>query len=105
MAALPDTTLTSIISADATINPLCHFQVLNEDDDVFITGVLREALGLGSPRFLNPRYTFDISSVEKWLRGSSGLPLPWIFAGGITDVQLMSQLWTKTLQIHEDTNF
>lgn len=83
----------------------CHLQVLNEDDDVFITGVLRESLGLGSPRFLNPRYTFDITSVEKWLRGSSGLPLPWIFAGGITDVQLMSQLWTKTLQIHDETKF
>lgn len=76
------------------------FSLKVPEDDVFITGYLRQSLGIDSPRFLNPRYTYDQTSIQKWLKNPNGLPLPWIFVGGVRNAQLMRRLWKKTLLVH-----
>jgi len=72
-------------------------------DDVYVTGYLRELLGL-RPFYLNLRYSYDEKSYMKWLHSKPALPLPYLFAS-IETVNpewqtLMKDLWMKTLSIH-----
>ena len=48
-------------------------------DDIYVTGYLRELLGL-RPFYLNLRYTYEEKSYLKWLHSKQPLPLPYLFA-------------------------
>ena len=79
-----------------------------ENDDMFITGVLREKLGF-KPFYLNLRYSYDKTNYLRWLQGSAARknsnlqPLPYLFVkiGNGADWQdQWRNLWTKTMQVH-----
>ena len=78
------------------------FQVIS-NDDAFITGQLREAIGI-QPLYLNPRYTYEEPSILKWLDNSNGLPLPYLFAKVKSTKDkwstVMRRLWKQTLLVH-----
>ena len=81
---------------------LCAFQIV-ENHDAFITGQLREAIGI-QPLYLNPRYTYEEPSILKWLENSNGLPLPYLFAKVKSNQDkwstVMRRLWKQTLLVH-----
>lgn len=73
-------------------------------DDIFVLGYVREALS-AHPLYLNPRYTYDELTVNKWLASASRLTFPYIFASlhSLPDSRLFAtieSLWHKTLMIH-----
>jgi len=72
-------------------------------DDIYVTGYLRELLGL-RPFYLNLRYAYDEKSYLKWLHSKQPLPLPYLFASiEMTNPEwqiVLKQLWLKTLTIH-----
>jgi len=78
-----------------------------QPDDVYVLGHLREAISI-HPLYLNPRYTYDELTVQKWLNSTNGLPLPYIFAVlhhdeaeyGQAWNEVVSKLWTKTVAVH-----
>ena len=82
---------------------------LLENDDIFITGLLREQLGI-KPFYLNLRYSYDNTNYLKWLQGS-GIPdnaniqpLPYLFVKIETNnpgwQEEWRKLWKKTIRIH-----
>ena len=82
---------------------------LLENDDIFITGLLREQLGI-KPFYLNLRYSYDNTNYLKWLQGS-GMPdnvniqpLPYLFVKIETHnpgwQEEWKRLWEKTIRVH-----
>merc|ERR1739844_729244 len=91
-------------AASNTILPSSsHGQEVISNDDAFITGQLREAVGV-QPLYLNPRYTYEEPSILKWLENSNGLPLPYLFAKVKSTKDkwstIMRRLWKQTLLVH-----
>ena len=79
-----------------------------ENDDIYITGVLREKLGF-KPFYLNLRYSYDKANYLRWLQGSAARnssnlqPLPYLFVKIGNSPEWQDQwrnLWIKTIQVH-----
>ena len=80
-----------------------------ENDDKFITGVIRERLGI-KPFYLNLRYSYDETNYLRWLQDSGThnnvniQPLPYLFVKIDTEKSgwqdKWRKLWEKTIQIH-----
>jgi len=78
-------------------------------DDVYMTGLVREYLGV-SPFYLNLRYTYELSRPTKWLHSKKRKPLPFIFV--VSDAnsnrswsELVRSLWSKSEKIQSHQYF
>jgi len=75
-------------------------------DDVYMTGLVREYLGV-SPFYLNLRYTYELDRPTKWLHSNKNKTLPFIFVvNGSTSnrdwSEMVRSLWNKSedIQLH-----
>ena len=81
------------------------FQLLlqNHTEDLFLFGYVREHIGV-EPLVLNPRFTYDEFSIQRWLSMTNVHPFPYIFAAMNSSTEdfitLTTQLWQKTTSIH-----
>jgi len=68
-------------------------------DDVYMTGVVREHLGI-SPFYLNQRYTYELERPVKWVLSKKNQPLPFIFVVSNSKdsrwPEIVKKLWRKS---------